>query len=85
MKIRKGGIFTNIDASEFGIYQRRGFEKVIEKTLPKLEEVEKEPVIEDEPIAEPVVIDEPIKEVAQDEPIDEIVDELPKSKKRKNK
>lgn len=81
MKIRKGGIFTNIDASEFGIYQRRGFEKVIEKTLPKLEDVKVEPVVEDEPIAE--VIDEPIKEVAQ--PVDEIVDEMPKSKKNRRK
>ena len=83
MKIRKGGIFKSIDPKDFGIYQRLGFEKVIEKTLPKLEDAKVEPVVEDEPIAE--VIDEPIKEVIQDEPIDEIVDELPKSKKRRNK
>ena len=85
MRIRKGGIYKQIDPKDFGIYQRLGFEKVIEKTLPKLEDIEKEPEIVDEPIAEPVVIDEPIKEVVQDEPIDEIVDELPKSKKRRNK
>lgn len=82
MKIRKGGIFKSIDPKDFGIYQRLGFEKVIEKTLPKLEDAKVEPVIEDEPIAE-VVDEEPIKEVAQ--PVDEIVDEMPKSKKNRKK
>lgn len=73
MHIRKGGIFKQIDSKDYGIWQKLGFEKVIEKSLPKLEEVE------------PEIIDEPIKEVIQDEPIEEIVDELPKSKKRRNK
>ena len=75
MRIRKGGIFKQIDSKDFGIWQRLGFEKVIEKTLPKLEDVK----------VEPVVKDEPIKEVVQDEPIDEIVDEMPKSKKNRRK
>lgn len=83
MKIRKDGIFRTIDSKDFGYWQSHGFEKVIETTLPKLEDTKVEPVVEDEPIAE--VIDEPIKEVVQDEPIEEIVDELPKSKKRRNK
>lgn len=83
MRIRKGGIYKQIDPKDFGIYQRLGFEKVIEKTLPKLEDVKVEPVVKDEPIAE--VIDEPIKEVVQDEPIEEIVDEMPKSKKNRRK
>ena len=83
MKIRKSGIFKTIDSKDFGIYQKQGWEKVINEPLPKLEEVKVEPVIDDEPIAE--VIDEPIKEVVQDEPIDEIVDEMPKSKKNRRK
>ena len=83
MKIRKDGIYKTIDSKDFGVFQKSGWEKVINEPLPKLEEVEKEPVIQDEPIAE--VIDEPIKEVVQDEPIDEIVDEMPKSKKNRRK
>lgn len=73
MKIRKDGIFKTIDAKDFGYWQAHGFEKIIETTLPKLEDAKVEPVIEDEPI----------KEVVQDEPIEENIDELPKSKKRK--
>lgn len=86
MQIRKNGIYKTIEPSEFGIYQKAGYEKVINEPLPKLEEVAEivEPVIEDEPIAE-VIDDEPIKEVVQDEPIDEIVDEMPKSKKNRRK
>jgi hypothetical protein len=80
MLIRKNGIYKTIEPSEFGIYQKAGYEKVINEPLPKLEEVE--PIVEDEPIAE-VVDEEPIKEVIQDEPIDEIVDEMPKSKKNR--
>ena len=83
MQIRKNGIYKTIEPSEFGIYQKAGFEKVINEPLPKLEDVKVEPEIVDEPIAE--VIDEPIKEVVQDEPIDEIVDEMPKSKKNRRK
>ena len=89
MKVRRNGIYKTIDPSDYGIYQKAGFEKVIETSLPKLEEVEPivedvkvEPVVEDEPIAE-VVDEEPIKEVEQ--PIDEIVDEMPKSKKNRRK
>ena len=84
MIIRKNGIYRTIEPSEFGIYQKAGFEKVINEPLPKLEEVAEivEPVIEDEPIAE-VVDEEPIKEVEQ--PIDEVVDEMPKSKKNRRK
>ena len=86
MKIRKGGIYRNVPSSEFGIWQKAGFEKVITEPLQKLEEVEPkvEPIVEDEPIAE-VVDEEPIKEVVQDEPVEEVIDELPKSKKRRNK
>ena len=83
MQIRKSGIFKTIDSKDFGVYQKQGWEKVINEPLPKLEEVKVEPEIKDEPIAE--VIDEPIKEVIQDEPIDEIVDEMPKSKKNRKK
>lgn len=84
MLIKKSGIFKTIDSKDFGIFQLKGWEKVINEPLPKLEEVKVEPKIKDKTIAE--VIDEPIKEVVQDEPIAEIVDEMPKSKKnRKNK
>jgi CBS domain-containing protein len=85
MQIKKDGIFRSIDSKDFGLYQVKGWEKVINEPLPKLEEVAEvvEPVVEDEPIAE--VIDEPIKEVIQDEPIDEIADEMPKSKKNRKK
>lgn len=82
MKVRKSGIYKTINPSEFGIYQKMGFEKVIDQPLPKLEDVKVEPVVEDEPIAE-VVDEEPIKEVAQS--VDEIVDEMPKSKKNRRK
>ena len=74
MKIRKSGIFKTIDSKDFGVYQKQGWEKVINEPLPKLEEVKVEPVVEDEPIAEVV-----------DEPIEEIVDEMPKSKKNRKK
>ena len=84
MQIRKNGIYKTIEASEYGIYQKAGFVKVVNEPLPKLEDVKVEPVVEDEPIAE-VVDEEPIKEVIQDEPIDEIVDEMPKSKKNRRK
>ena len=84
MRIRKNGIYKNVPSSEFGLWQSMGFEKVVEKPLPKLEDVKVEPVVEDEPIAE-VVDEEPIKEVIQDEPIHEIVDEMPKSKKNRRK
>ena len=85
MLIKKSGIFKTIDSKDFGIFQLKGWEKVINEPLPKLEEVAEvaEPVVEDEPIAE--VIDEPIKEVVQDEPIEEVVDEMPKSKKNRKK
>lgn len=82
MQIRRNGIFRTISSSEFGIYQKAGYEKVVNEPLPKLEDVKVEPVVEDEPIAE-VVDEEPIKEVAQ--PVDEIVDEIPKSKKNRRK
>jgi hypothetical protein len=82
MIIRKNGIYRTIEPSEFGLYQKAGYEKVVNEPLPKLEEVKVEPVIEDEPIAE-VVDEEPIKEVAQS--VDEIVDEMPKSKKNRRK
>ena len=75
MKIRKSGIFKTIDSKDFGVYQKQGWEKVINEPLPKLEDVKVEPIVEDEPI----------KEVIQDEPIDEIVDEMPKSKKNRRK
>ena len=73
MKIRKEGIYKTIDSKDFGIFQKSGWEKVIDEPLPKIEDVKVEPIVEDEPI----------KEVVQDEPIEEIVDELPKSKKRR--
>jgi len=82
MQIKKDGIFRTIDSKDFGIYQQSGWEKVIVEPLPKLEDVKVEPVVEDEPIAE-VVDEEPIKEVAQS--VDEIVDEMPKSKKNRRK
>lgn len=73
MQVRKGGIFTNIDPSEYGIYQRRGFEKVVGNPQPKVEEPVK-------PIEEPTVeVEEVAEEVA--EPIDEVV--VPKPKKKK--
>ena len=76
MQIKRGGIFKNIDPKEFGIWQKAGFEKVINEPLQKLEEKKVEPIIEDEPI----------REVIQDEPIEEIVDEMPKPKRnRRNK
>lgn len=82
MQIKRGGIFKTIDAKEFGIWQKAGFEKVVNEPLQKLEEAK--PIMEDEPIAE--VIDEPIKEVIQDEPIEPIMDEMPKPKRnRRNK
>ena len=82
MRIKRGGIFKNIPSNEFGIYQKAGWDKVIAEPLPKLEDVKVEPVVEDEPIAE-VVDEEPIKEVAQS--VDEIIDEMPKSKKNRRK
>lgn len=82
MQIKKDGIFRTIDSKDFGIYQQSGWGKVIVEPLPKLEEAKVESVIEDEPIAE-VVDEEPIKEVEQ--PIGEIVDEMPKSKKSRRK
>ena len=74
MKIRKSGIFKTIDSKDFGVYQKQGWENVINEPLPKLEEVKVEPVVKDEPITEVI-----------DEPIDEIVDEMPKSKKNRKK
>ena len=76
MQIKKDGIFRSIDSKDFGLYQVKGWEKVINEPLPKLEEVA--------PKVEPVVEDEPIAEVV-DEPIEEIVDEMPKSKKNRKK
>lgn len=76
MKIRKSGIYKQIDAKDFGIYQSTGWEKVINEPLPKLEEVKPKKV-------EEIIIEEeqPIKEV-EPEPIEEEV-VIPKSKKRK--
>ncbi len=82
MRIKRGGIFKNIPSNEFGIYQKAGWDKVIAEPLPKLEDVKVEPKIKDEPTEE-VIDEEPIKEVAQ--PVDEIVDEMPKSKKNRRK
>ena len=82
MLIKKSGIFKTIDSKDFGIFQLKGWEKVVAETQPIKEEVKVEPVIEDEPIVE-VIDEEPIKEVEQ--PIDEIVDEMPKSKKNRKK
>ena len=74
MKIRKGGIFKSVDSKDFGLYQKQGWEKVVTEPLPKLEEVA--------PIEEPIVQEEPIKEIIEEEPIDE----MPKPKRnRKNK
>ena len=77
MKIRKGGIFKTIDSKDYGIFQKRGWEKVVESPLPKLEEVEEK--------VEPVVEDEPVREVLQDEMVDEVVDEMPKPKRTRKK
>ena len=76
MKIRKGGIFKTIDSKDFGIYQKQGWEKVINEPLPKLEEVKPKKV-------EEIVIEEeqPIKEVETEPIVEEIV--IPKSKKKK--
>ena len=77
MKVRKDGIFKNIDPRDFGVYQAWGFEKVIiepitNETHSKV--VEPEPVVEIK-TEEVEKVEEPIKE--------EKVDELPKSKKKK--
>lgn len=77
MKIRKGGIFKTIDSKDFGVYQKQGWEKVVAEPLPKLEEVA--------PKVEPIIDEEPIKEVAQDETIEEVEDEMPKPKKNRKK
>lgn len=72
MKVRKNGIYKNIPSSEFGIYQRAGFEKVITEPIaePKVE-IEPEPI---KAVEEPEIIEpEPIK----DEEI------IPKAKKKK--
>ena len=83
MQIKRGGIFKNIDPKEFGIWQKAGFEKVVNEPLQKLEEVK--PIVKDEPIVE-IVDEEPIKEIVQDEPIEPIMDEMPKPKRnRRNK
>lgn len=78
MLVRRNGIYKTIESAEYGIYQKAGFVKVVNEPLTKLEDVKVEPVVEDEPIVE-----EPIKEVAH--PVDEIVDEIPKSKKNRRK
>ena len=93
IKVRKGGIYQNIESSEFGIYQTNGWEKVINQSLPKLEDVKPEPIVKDEPIAK-IVDEEPIKEVAQQEQelpkLDDVKPEtvediiVPKSKRRKH-
>lgn len=91
MLIKKSGIFKTIDSKDFGIFQLKGWEKVVIETLPKLEELEEleEKIIIDEPA--PVVeagkgiAEEPIREVAQEEPIEEVVEEMPKSKKNRRK
>lgn len=77
MKIKREGIYKTIDSKDFGIYQKSGWEKVVESPLPKLEEVEEK--------VEPVVEYEPVREVVQDEMVDEVVDKIPKPKRiRKN-
>lgn len=74
MLIKKSGIFKTIDSKDFGIYQKQGWEKVINEPLPKLEEVKPKPI--EEEIVTTVENEQPIKEVAE-----EIV--IPKSKKKK--
>ena len=73
MKIRREGIYRTIDSKDFGIYQKSGWEKVVEKPLPKIEE---------EPVAKkPEKVEEP-KEVVAEVETEEVV--MPKSKKRKS-
>lgn len=66
MKIRKNGIYKTIDSKDFGIYQKAGFEKVITDPFKKLE-------AEDNVKAEAET---------ETEELEEIIDELPKSKKK---
>ena len=65
MLIRKDGIYRNVPANEFGIWQQAGFEKVIKSEPTK--------VVEPEPVVKEI-------EVAEEKPV---IDELPKSKKKK--
>ena len=89
MKIRKGGVFTTIDSKDFGIYQRMGFEKVVNDVLPEPIEqkepikVDEQPVVEqqEQPVAELVITDEPELEPEPEPVVEEF--EKPKSKKKK--
>ena len=77
MLIKKDGIYRNIDATEFGIWQQMGFEKVVNETV----KIEEPKVIEPEPIVEEqVAVEEPIVEesIVEEEPI-----VAPKPKKKK--
>jgi len=86
MKIRKGGVFTTIDSKDFGIYQRMGFEKVVNDILPEPIE-QKEPIkeieveIEEQPVEQSVVEQE--EQGVEPEIVIEEEFEKPKSKKRK--
>ena len=77
MRIRKGGIFRTIDSKDFGIWQKLGFEKVI---VEPVKETTVEPIIEEVPVAE--VVEEPVTEEVKVEEAP-VIDELPKSKKKK--
>lgn len=50
MLIKKDGIFRNIDAKEFGIWQQLGFEKVVNEPI---KVVEPKPVVEEAKVEEP--------------------------------
>lgn len=73
MKIRRNGIYKTIDSSEFGIYQKAGFEKVLDNG----QKVKDEPLPELEPIVEKeAVIENPEEELPKLEKEEVEVEEL---------
>lgn len=80
MKIKRDGIYKNIDSKDFGIFQKSGWEKVVVEPIKELKQT-KEPM---ETISKkaPLIEADTGKVVEEPEPIEEEV-VIPKSKKRK--
>ena len=57
MKIRKAGIYRDIDHKDWGYYQAKGFEKVVDGEEPVVAEdiAKEEPTVEETTLEEPVV------------------------------
>lgn len=87
MQVRRNGIYKTIDPSEFGIYQKAGFEKVLDggKQGKEKEKVKEEKLPKLEPVKEEEIEELPELNAVEEEKTEKIQQQKPQQDNGKNK